>query len=606
MVSWIHLSDFHFSKEEHKKWDEQIVLKDLLEDITDRIAFDDLRPDFILVSGDVAFSGSLEEYRSAGLFFDELLKITGLEKKDLVIVPGNHDVNRNAVTFSENAITSSIVDRQTVVQVLDAQGPKRLILSRLDGFRDFLNDYIYSQEVFNDDSFFSFHQFEVSGKRIAIIGLNSAWLSQGGEADRAKIAIGERQVRNGVDFAKNADLKIALVHHPFDWLRDFDRHDCRALLQRNCDFILHGHLHQSELAILRAPGTEAMMIAAGACYETREYRNSYNIVRLDLETGRGQVYLRCYSDAEGGFWTKDVLTYRDVKDGIYPFVLPSRDKRPISSQPKTDAVPVAMDDREIRAYCEKVEALHATLPLAGFSTKLRVSIDVTDLYVPLRAMVDLRGTGDANFADARDAEACLRSRESLELSLPDAFHECEKRKRRSIVILGDGAGKTTHLKRVLLACCRQGPEAIGLPKNMVPVFLPLRDLRDLDSGLDAFIQNQLDKNVHLGTAPNFGRRLLERGHLLFLLDGLDEVSDIEDRKKVSKWLNEAEQIHSTCRFVVTSRFAGYSPDVRLEARFLELHIRPLSDEQRGLIPEIVARYVRLKDEYRQVLAAEEG
>ena len=32
--------------------------------------------------------------------------------------------------------------------------------------------------------------------------------------------------------------------------------------------------------------------------------------------------------------------------------------------------------------------------------------------------------------------------------------------------------------------------------------------------------------------------------------------------------------------------------------------RPLSDEEKALIPEIAARYVRLKDEYLEMLATE--
>jgi hypothetical protein len=66
-----------------------------------------------------------------------------------------------------------------------------------------------------------------------------------------------------------------------------------------------------------------MIIAAGACYETRKYPNSYNFVQLDLSTGIGSVYLRMYSDKRGGFWTKDVVNYRNVSDGVYEFELPN-------------------------------------------------------------------------------------------------------------------------------------------------------------------------------------------------------------------------------------------------------------------------------------------
>ncbi len=39
--------------------------------------------------------------------------------------------------------------------------------------------------------------------------------------------------------------------------------------------------------------------------------------------------------------------------------------------------------------------------------------------------------------------------------------------------------------------------------------------------------------------PDFGRRLLSRGNLLFLLDGLDEAADLAQRMEVSGWVEEA-------------------------------------------------------------------
>ncbi|MCP4687858.1 MAG: NACHT domain-containing protein, partial [Desulfobacterales bacterium] len=163
--------------------------------------------------------------------------------------------------------------------------------------------------------------------------------------------------------------------------------------------------------------------------------------------------------------------------------------------------------------------------------------------------------------------------------VPEAFRESEKLERRGIVILGDpGSGKTTHLKRLLLWCLRGKRGELGLPKGMIPVFLPLRELKDINSGLEAFIQEQLDQ-PHMHLAMGFGERLLNRGNLLFLLDGLDEVADLSHRDKVARWIEVAARIHRSCRFVITCRFAGYSPDVRLNEDFLEMHMRPLTNDQ---------------------------
>jgi formylglycine-generating enzyme required for sulfatase activity len=238
------------------------------------------------------------------------------------------------------------------------------------------------------------------------------------------------------------------------------------------------------------------------------------------------------------------------------------------------------DDGEIARYCQAVETLHAMLELVGFKTQLRVPIDLEELYVPLHAMIDLRGVGEAAFADAAEAEKRLRELQAgREIPLVEAFREAYQRKRRGLVILGEpGSGKTTHLKRLLLWCLREGAAGSGLPSDILPLFLPLRELRDLSQGLEAFIEQQLD-SPHLGMGEGFGTRLMKRGRLLLLFDGLDEVSDVEHRAQVARWIEAAIQARPSCTPVVTCRFAGYGGDARLGPQFLELHLRPLTGEE---------------------------
>jgi formylglycine-generating enzyme required for sulfatase activity len=235
---------------------------------------------------------------------------------------------------------------------------------------------------------------------------------------------------------------------------------------------------------------------------------------------------------------------------------------------------------EIARYCRAAEAQHEKLELAGFKTKLRVPVGLEELYVPLHAMVDLRGVGEAAFGDAADAEKRLRAAGAAsEIPLSDAFREAKKRSRRGLVILGDpGSGKTTHLRRLLLWCLRRGTAGLGLDDDVLPVFLALRNLRDMGMGLDAFIEQELD-SPHLRMPEGFGARLRERGRLLLLFDGLDEVADEQQRAVVSRWIEKAAEAWPTSTAVVTCRFAGYGGKARLGERFLELHLRPLTREQ---------------------------
>jgi hypothetical protein len=111
------------------------------------------------------------------------------------------------------------------------------------------------------------------------------------------------------------------MHHPLDWLRGFDKIDAESNLNKKCEFLLHGHLHAPGINQIRAPGRASTIIAAGACFDKRTSFNSYNFVQLDFENGQGIIYFRLYSDKDGGFWTKDNISYSDLQDGKYIFPL---------------------------------------------------------------------------------------------------------------------------------------------------------------------------------------------------------------------------------------------------------------------------------------------
>ena len=279
-ITWLHLSDFHFRSDERQRWDENIVLHALLSDVQERIVSDGLRPDFAVVSGDIAFSGQQDEYILAGHFFDDLLQVTGLSKSRLLVVPGNHDVNRKAISRGTRTITDALDSREKMAEVLTDENDRRALLRKLDPYARFLTDYFAGQLLFDDERYFYVRDLEAAGQKVAVLGLNSAWLSLG-KTDYGRLALGERQVRGALEASQLADVRIALMHHPFDWLWEYDREDCEGLLLEGCDFILHGHLHRAGLLSLQTPDSGAVVVAAGASYEARQYPNGYNFVRLD-------------------------------------------------------------------------------------------------------------------------------------------------------------------------------------------------------------------------------------------------------------------------------------------------------------------------------------
>ena len=314
MITWLHISDLHFRPKTitEARW----VLNPLLDDIREHIERG-VKPDFIAVTGDIAFGGKLDEYELARDFFGKLLDITGLERGRLFLVPGNHDVDRDRVTFVVETTARAILDRDSANKVLAGPEDRKTMFSLFDGYHRFLEGCLPELGCFDPDHYFYVHSLPLAGWNIAILGLNSAWVCT---HDEEKPLLGELQTRAALDRSKDADLRIALLHHPFGCFREFDNQS-KDMLTDGCHFILHGHLHETEAAQLSTPDGAATILAGGASYDKRERPNKYNLVQLDLSTGKGVIYFRRYADARRGFWASDTLIYKNAPSGEYPFTI---------------------------------------------------------------------------------------------------------------------------------------------------------------------------------------------------------------------------------------------------------------------------------------------
>jgi len=94
----LHLSDLHIDDD---TCDQSVVLDPLIERVVDDQKAG-LKPEIIVVTGDIARTGQPSEYKSAKKFFDDLCRRIDLPEKNLFIVPGNHDLNHRKYPKSIN------------------------------------------------------------------------------------------------------------------------------------------------------------------------------------------------------------------------------------------------------------------------------------------------------------------------------------------------------------------------------------------------------------------------------------------------------------------------------------------------------------------------
>lgn len=311
-LTWLHLSDVHFHPK--TKWRDHAVRSQLLRYLKDIFSDDvSLHPDFIFCTGDIAFGESSEtpiadQYIQAKDFFEQLLTVCGLngvpfEKDRLFVVPGNHDVNREAVnTDAQSNLTLWAKDAINHVDTINQRFDDRSVefrdaIKRLEEYAKFVEDYLPHQHDPNGRHHYC-RKIDVNGLAVGIAGFNSAWTCAGPEDDRNIWLAANWQFNQAQENLNGAAIKIGLMHHPVDWLNIADRDAATRGVAANFDFWLHGHSHNAWVTPIQSHVT----VAAGAVGATCTEEFGINIVCFNPIDRSGVVYLHSRKSGTSG-WT---------------------------------------------------------------------------------------------------------------------------------------------------------------------------------------------------------------------------------------------------------------------------------------------------------------
>jgi internalin A len=230
------------------------------------------------------------------------------------------------------------------------------------------------------------------------------------------------------------------------------------------------------------------------------------------------------------------------------------------------------DDREqVQDYLASIQTAHGTIRFLGLSTFQ----DNQDMRID-RLFVEPQVS-----AQPLSPEHDLAGRRGR-LPLREAVAGDHR-----LVILGDpGSGKSTLVDWLAwqLADAHQNTWK-ALLGSRIPIPLILRDLRltrgiTWDGLLDAFLTHPIGKHLsreHL-------LKLMGEGHALMMLDGLDEVGDLQVRRDLRDAVQAGLRRFGRCPSLFTSRVVGYddvpfhvNPDTLRRERTLKTVRRPVPD-----------------------------
>ena len=310
-VRWLHISDIHLDGNEN--WSQDVVFTAMFKQIKSQCSSKTVM-DFILLTGDLAYSGKPKEYKMVAEFLDNLSVVSSVPKERIFCIPGNHDIDRSRQSFCFNGARENLQDQSRVDNFLAGGEELETLLKRQENYRNFLKTYFSTQErkpTIDGLGYVSW--LKIDNVRFAIIGLDSAWLSQGGTDDHGKLLVGERQIISAIKHVKQyknpVHIVVAMTHHPLHILHEFDRRAAMNIVETECHFLHFGHMHVPEARPVGIGTSGCLTLGAGASFETRQSHNSFSVVTLDLLYGKRKVKTFQYIPSDGLFSNESKKEY---------------------------------------------------------------------------------------------------------------------------------------------------------------------------------------------------------------------------------------------------------------------------------------------------------
>ena len=235
-ITILHLSDIHFHGNE-----------DAIVNRAQQIAassFSSARLSdacFIVVTGDIAFSGSNEQYVVANSFLLEIKTLIlneGCKFVEILLVPGNHDCILKPEKRSRSLLISNVIehpeyaeDDSVVESCVEAQ----------DNFFKF-RDKLTSTPPKLDHKLYTEYEFLVANKVVRFSAINASWMSRIPE-NPGQLVYPANKFKDII--SESADLRFVLLHHPLNWYCPSSFHELRTLIRTHATAILSGHEHIS-------------------------------------------------------------------------------------------------------------------------------------------------------------------------------------------------------------------------------------------------------------------------------------------------------------------------------------------------------------------------
>jgi hypothetical protein len=222
-----------------------------------------------------------------------------------------------------------------------------------------------------------------------------------------------------------------------------------------------------------------------------------------------------------------------------------------------------------KQYEQNYEERHGILKVLG----MREPVKLESVYTAVQFLND-DAIGD--FLSIQDLEKVYRQGNARKFNSQDSQKqlgiEVANKKQYLMVLGGPGAGKSTFLRKMGLEALKV--KKGGFKHSCIPVFIELKRFTSSEINIEKFIIEEF-RICNFPDPEKFTAKALEKGKLLILLDGLDEVPSQNLNETINQIQNFVDKYDQN-RFIASCRTAAYRGNFR---RFSDVAMADFDDEQ---------------------------
>ncbi len=337
-ITILHLSDIQYGphhvdkdKGNHDETDYSSQLDKLKSDLKILDEKKKIKPNFIVITGDIAETSDQDEYKLAEEFIGGIAEHLKIDRRFVAMIPGNHDISWK--------LCKEV--RKKEGKLFDPKWFGKFEYYK-NFFHGFYKNIQYPKGItpytFSEKLFVNFYYPD---EGVAFVGLNSCVDESDEEPHYGNIGV--EQLKEAIKKLNEFDnekkmLRIALIHHntePFsstdrqDYIKNIE--DLKYLFVKEFDLILHGHQHSqkkgSVSAVINGRGQLIDVLATGSAGLDSDslLENSRRYQIIDIRNdNQVKVYRRCFDnslshDTGRGYWKPDLAP--DQEKWFYIFEL---------------------------------------------------------------------------------------------------------------------------------------------------------------------------------------------------------------------------------------------------------------------------------------------